>query len=143
MADTKTEEITVTVDIDAPVAKVWELWTSPEHIVHWNNASDDWHTPKTENDLRVGGGFVSSMAAKDGSVSFDFAGTYTEVEEHKKIAYELGDGRKVSIVFTEEGDVTKVTETFDAEKTNAAEMQQQGWQAILDNFKKYTEGYID
>ena len=139
MADQEHLKVTVKVDVNAPVTKVWQFWTEPEHIVHWNNASDDWHTPKTENDLRVGGSFTSLMAAKDGSVSFDFSGTYTDVEEHKKIAYELGDGRKVDITFADYGGRTEVEETFDAEQTHPAEMQQQGWQAILNNFKKYTE----
>ncbi|AMR33659.1 polyketide cyclase [Mucilaginibacter sp. PAMC 26640] len=142
MSETK-EKITVNTDINAPLGKVWELWTKPEHIVHWNNASDDWHTPKTENDLRVGGSFLSSMAAKDGSASFEFGGTYTAVEEHKKIAYELADGRQVEIIFTESDGATKIEETFDPENTHSAEMQQQGWQAILTNFKKYTENYSD
>lgn len=138
MADEK-KVITVQTEIKAPVAKVWELWSNPEHIVNWSTASEDWHTPKAENDLKVGGSFLSSMAAKDGSVSFDFTGTYTTVEEYKQIVYEIADGRKVTIDFTEEGGTTKIVESFDAEDTHPAEMQQQGWQAILDNFKKYTE----
>lgn len=135
----KNEIITVETSINAPIEKVWETWTKPEHIVHWNNASDEWHTPKVENDLRVGGSFTSRMEAKDGSVGFDYSGTYDAVEEHKYIEYTLDDNRKVKISFTPEGDKTQVSESFDAESTNPVDMQKNGWQAILDNFKKYTE----
>ncbi|WP_295124355.1 SRPBCC family protein [uncultured Chitinophaga sp.] len=131
--------ITVESTVNAPVAKVWEVWSSPEHIMRWNNASPDWHTPFAENDLRTGGKFTSTMAAKDGSMSFDFGGVYSKVELHKEIAYDMSDGRKVKVLFTQDGEGTKVTETFDPEGTNPLEMQQAGWQAILDNFKSYTE----
>ncbi|WP_316794427.1 SRPBCC family protein [Pedobacter frigoris] len=131
--------ITVENTVNAPVAKVWEAWTNPEHITKWSFASDDWHTPYADNDIRTGGKFKSTMAAKDGSMSFDFEGVYSNVEEHKLIEYAMADGRKVKITFTDEGDTTKVVESFDAENTNPIEMQQGGWQAILDNFKKYTE----
>lgn len=133
-------KITVKNTIQAPVEKVWKYWTQPEHIMNWSFASDDWHTPAAENDLREGGKFSSTMAAKDGSMSFDFGGVYTKIEEHKVIEYTLGDGRTVSIIFSEEGNATNIVETFDAETQNSVEMQQFGWQAILDNFKKYTEG---
>lgn len=133
-------KITVENTIQAPVEKVWKYWTQPEHIMNWSFASDDWHTPAAENDLREGGKFSSTMAAKDGSMSFDFGGVYTKVDEHKVIEYTLGDGRTVAITFSSEGDATKVVETFDAETQNSVEMQQAGWQAILNNFKKYTEG---
>ncbi|MFN2438133.1 MAG: SRPBCC family protein [Chitinophagaceae bacterium] len=131
--------ITVENTVKAPVEKVWKFWTEPEHIKKWNNASDDWHTPHAENDLRVGGKFVARMEAKDGSFGFDFGGIYDEVTPNKSIAYTLGDGRKVNISFTGRGNETKVVETFDPENTNSMEMQKTGWQAILDNFKKYTE----
>ena len=131
--------ITIESTIQAPVGKVWKYWTLPEHIMNWSYASDDWHTPAAENDLREGGKFSSTMAAKDGSMSFDFGGVYTKVNEHKLIEYTLGDGRKVSITFCSEGNTTKVVETFDPETENAVEFQKSGWQAILDNFKKYTE----
>ncbi|CAN5438121.1 SRPBCC family protein [soil metagenome] len=131
--------ITVEATVNAPVAKVWEYWTSPEHITQWNNASEDWHTPSATNDLREGGKFTSRMEAKDGSLGFDFWGIYDTVNVHEFIAYTLGDDRKVSIRFTTEGDVTKVEESFEAESENSIEMQQFGWQAILNNFKKYTE----
>lgn len=138
MTTTKTA-ITVESTIQAPVAKVWEYWNEPEHIKKWAFASEDWHAPKAENDLRTGGTFSTTMAAKDGSFSFDFGGVYTQVKEHKLIEYTLGDERKVSILFSSIGDATKVVETFEAEDTHPVEMQQSGWQAILDNFKKYTE----
>jgi uncharacterized protein YndB with AHSA1/START domain len=133
------KKITVETTVQAPVEKVWEYWTEPTHIKQWNSASEDWHTPIAENDLRVGGNFLSRMEAKDGSFGFDFGGTYDEVKLHEVIAYSLGDGRKVAITFKGQDQVTQVVETFDAETENSAELQQQGWQAILDNFKKYAE----
>jgi uncharacterized protein YndB with AHSA1/START domain len=132
-------QITVSTVVNAPVSTVWDRWNKPEHITQWCQASDDWHAPKADNDLRVGGSFSTTMAAKDGSFSFDFGGIYDAVTEHKQIAYTMSDGRKVNIVFEEDGNTTKVTETFDAETMNPVDMQQAGWQAILDNFKKYTE----
>ncbi len=131
--------ITVENIINAPVGKVWEYWTNPKHITKWNNASDNWHTPLAENDLREGGKFVSRMEAKDGSVGFDFGGTYDAITTNEYIEYTLDDGRIVKIFFSADGDKTKVTESIEAENTNSIEMQQDGWQAILDNFKKYTE----
>jgi len=131
--------ITINAIVNAPIEKVWDYWTTPAHIMQWNNASDDWHTPAAENDLRLGGKFSSTMAAKDGSFSFDFGGTYTAVEKHKLIEYVLEDGRKVEIQFSSNGVETSITESFDPETQNPHEMQQAGWQAILNNFKKYTE----
>jgi uncharacterized protein YndB with AHSA1/START domain len=131
--------ITVENTIHAPVAKVWEYWTKPEHITKWNNASDDWHTPRAENDLRPGGSFVSRMEAKDGSMGFDFGGVYDAVRTHEYIEYTIGDGRKVKIAFSTQGNKTNVVESFEAETINSLELQKGGWQAILDNFKKYTE----
>ena len=131
--------ITVENTINAPVEKVWAYWSAPEHITKWNNASEDWHSPRAENDLRTGGKFSARMEAKDGSMGFDFGGTYDEVKTNEVIAYTMSDGRKVVVNFTKEGDQTKVIETFDAEETNPIEMQRGGWQAILDNFKKYVE----
>ncbi|MCD2426128.1 SRPBCC family protein [Niabella pedocola] len=132
-------KITVATTINAPVEKVWAYWTEPEHIKKWNSASEDWHTPHAENDLRTGGRFSSRMEARDGSMGFDFGGVYDEVKTHEQIDYTMGDDRKVNIVFSGEGNHTAVTETFDAENTNPVDMQQAGWQAILDNFKRYTE----
>jgi len=137
----KTDPVTITVEtvVHSPVEKVWEYWTEPEHIKQWNNASDDWHTPFAENDLKVGGKFVSRMEAKDGSFGFDFSGVYDEVSVNESIAYTIGDGRKVKIVFIRQENDTRIIESFEAEETNTIEMQQAGWQAILDNFKKYAE----
>lgn len=131
--------IEIKASIKAPVAEVWKSWTSPEDIVQWGAASDDWHTTKAENDLRAGGKFLSRMEAKDGSMGFDFGGTYDEVQTNKLIDSTLGDGRKLITVFTDKGDITEVTETFEAESSNPIEMQRAGWQAILDNFKKHVE----
>ncbi|MEH7484781.1 SRPBCC family protein [Neobacillus drentensis] len=133
------EKITVKATVHAPVEKVWEYWTEPKHITKWNNASEDWHTPIAENDLTVGGKFLTRMEAKDGSFGFDFGGIYDEVKLNEVISYTMGDGRKVNITFNGQGNETQVIETFDAETTNPIEMQQAGWQSILDNFKKYSE----
>ena len=135
---TKTE-ITVESTINAPVKKVWDFWSAPEHITQWCSASDDWHAPTAENDLKTGGKFSTRMEAKDGSFGFDFGGVYDEVKTNEFIAYTMCDGRKVSVSFTADGDKTHISETFEAEDQNPAEMQHVGWQAILDNFKKYTE----
>ncbi|MCM3638876.1 SRPBCC family protein [Sporosarcina luteola] len=133
------EELTVEATVQAPVEKVWEYWTDPSHIKKWNSPSDDWHTPFAENDLRAGGKFVSRMEAKDSSMGFDFGGVYDEVKLHEVISYTMGDGRKVNIIFTDQGNETEVIETFDAETENPVEFQRQGWQAILNNFKQYAE----
>jgi uncharacterized protein YndB with AHSA1/START domain len=132
--------ITIEATVNASKNKTWKYWTEPEHIKQWAFAADTWHAPHAENDLRVGGKFTTTMAAKDGSVSFDFEGTYTEVIENELIAYEMGDGRKVKITFSEQDGVTHVVETFDPENENPLEMQREGWQAILNNFKAHTEG---
>jgi uncharacterized protein YndB with AHSA1/START domain len=132
-------KITIESTVKAPVEKVWKLWNGPEHITKWANASDDWHTPFAENDLREGGKFLSRMEAKDGSFGFDFGGVYDKVKPNELIEYTIGDGRKVIINFTGNGNETKVIETFEAEDTNPIEMQRGGWQAILNNFKKYAE----
>jgi uncharacterized protein YndB with AHSA1/START domain len=131
--------ITVEAIIQAPVAKVWEYWSKAEHIMQWCNASPDWHVPRAENDLQVGGKFVTRMEAKDGSFGFDFEGVYDEVKTNDLITYTLGDKRKVSIHFISDVNTTKLIEIFEAEDENPVEMQRDGWQAILDNFKKYVE----
>lgn len=136
----KKATITVETTVHAPVEKVWEYWTEPRHITKWSNASDDWHSPNAENDLRVGGRFLTRMEAKDGSSGFDFSGVYDEVRKNEFISYTLGDGRKVEITFISQENDTKVIETFEAENTHSIEMQEAGWQAILENFKKYSEG---
>ncbi|KHO45497.1 MAG: Activator of Hsp90 ATPase 1 family protein [archaeon GW2011_AR3] len=133
------EKITVDVVINAPIEKAWKFYTAPEHVIHWNNASDGWHTPKAVNDLRKGGKFSYRMEAKDGSAGFDFSGMYEEVRQHELIEYSLGDARKVKVIFSKSGAKTMVVVTFDAETENSVELQRKGWQAILNNFKKYTE----
>jgi uncharacterized protein YndB with AHSA1/START domain len=132
-------KITIESIISASTKKVWDYYTLPEHITKWNFASDDWHCPKAENDLRVGGKLKSRMEAKDGSFGFDFEAIYDEVINHKKISYNLTDGRQVITAFENQNGKTKVTTTFDAETQNSIELQRNGWQAILDNFKKYVE----
>lgn len=139
METTTRTKITVETTVNAPVEKVWQYFSLPAHITQWCQASPDWHAPKAENDLQTGGKFSTTMAAKDGSMSFDFGGVYTNVIPHELIEYTLGDGRTVKIVFNGKGGETKVTETFEAEDTHSVEMQQGGWQAILDSFKNYTE----
>lgn len=133
--------ITVEALVHAPIEKVWRYWTEPEHITQWNAASDDWHSPRAENDLHVGGRFTARMEARDGSSGFDFGGTYTEVVPHERIVYVMDgeDERSVEVLFQAEGDGVKVIETFDAENENSLEMQKNGWQAIIDRFKKYVE----
>ena len=131
--------ITVEVKIMADISTVWNCWTGPEHIIHWNFASDDWHCPKAENDLQTGGKFKSTMASKDGKMSFDFEGIYDEVINHKQIAYSLADGRQTLVLFESLDNQTKITERFDPENTNSEELQRAGWQSILDNFKEYAE----
>jgi uncharacterized protein YndB with AHSA1/START domain len=137
--ETANQTITVETTIQAPVEKVWQYWSAPEHITKWNQASEDWHSPRAENDLRTGGRFSTRMEAKDGSFGFDFGGVYDEVKEHEVIDYTMEDGRKVNVRFSSTGNQTKVVETFDAENTHPVDMQRAGWQAILDNFKKYVE----
>lgn len=131
--------ITIETEVKAPIEKIWEHWTEPRHIMKWCQASDDWHTTRAENDLKPGGHFVSRMEAKDGSFGFDFGGTYTTVDTHKKIEYKIGDGRNVAIDFIRQNNGYKIVEAFEAEEENPIEMQQGGWQAILDNFKKNVE----
>jgi uncharacterized protein YndB with AHSA1/START domain len=139
--ENQTKTITVETTVKAPVEKVWKYWTLPEHITKWNHASDDWHSPHSENDLRPGGKFLARMEAKDGSIGFDFGGIYDEVKTNELITYSMGDGRKVKVTFSGSGNETKVTETFDPENQNPVEMQKGGWQMILDNFKKYVESH--
>ena len=131
--------ITVQTTINAPIDKVWEFWNEPAHIKNWAFASPDWHAPHAENDLRAGGKFSTTMAAKDGSMSFDFEGEYTLVKQNEAIEYIMADGRKVEISFKETPDGVEVIESFDPETQNPEEMQRGGWQAILDNFKSYAE----
>lgn len=133
--------ITVKTVVLTSPEQVWEAFTTPAAICAWNAASEDWHTPRAENDLRVGGRFLSRMEAKDGSVGFDFTGTYTEVVPLLRIAYTMDgeDARKVTVTFTPTEGGVEVVITFEAEKENSLELQQAGWQAILDTFKRYCE----
>jgi uncharacterized protein YndB with AHSA1/START domain len=131
--------VTASATVRAHIDKVWRLWTQPKHIRQWNHASDDWHSPTADNDLRVGGKFLYRMESVDGTVGFDLSGVYDEIKTNELIAYTLEDGRHVRINFTIKGGDTRVVETFEAEDANAVEIQQSGWQAILNNFKKYAE----
>ena len=133
--------ITVETTVNAPIEKVWSAWTEPQHITKWCQASDEWHAPYAENDLKANGKFKTTMAAKDGSFSFDFTGVYTNVKTNSLIEYTMEDGRKCSILFASRGNATHISETFDPESENDVEIQRAGWQAILNNFKKYTEGF--
>jgi uncharacterized protein YndB with AHSA1/START domain len=133
-----TQRITVETKISAPIEQVWRAWNTPDDIKQWNAASDDWHTTKSDVDLRIGGAFSSRMEAKDGSMGFDFAGTYTNVVEHKLIESTFG-GRILLVEFITERDGVTVRETFDPESTHSVEQQRQGWQAILNNFKMHVE----
>jgi len=133
-------KITVETKIAAPIEQVWQAWTTPADIKQWNAASDDWHTTSSIVDLREGGSFSSRMEAKDGSMGFDFGGTYTKIIEHKRIECSFGD-RTLAVEFHTDADGVHILETFDAEPTHSEEQQRQGWQAILDNFRKYVEAH--
>jgi uncharacterized protein YndB with AHSA1/START domain len=132
-------KITITAIINAGVKKAWDYYTNPVHITKWNFADPSWQCPSASNDMRVGGKYSARMEAKDGSFGFDFEAIYDEVVEEKTFTYTMPDGRQVTVIFDGNGSQTDVTVTFDAEEQNSLEMQQGGWQAILNNFKKYTE----
>jgi len=132
-------KIKVEATINAPVEKVWQQWNAPADIMQWNTADPSWHCPSSQNDLRVNGTFKNRMEAKDGSFGFNFEGTYDKVELHRKIAYTMSDGRTVSTLFSEVDGKTIMSTTFDAEQMNDPELQQQGWQSILNNFVKHVE----
>lgn len=133
------QKITIQATITADKKLVWESYTNPKHIIHWNFASDDWHCPSASNDLRVGGSYKARMEAKDGSFGFDFEAIYTEVNEGESFTYVLADEREINVSFTELENQTEVVIIFDAENQNSVELQRNGWQAILNNFKSYTE----
>lgn len=139
MSENEKTKITIEAVVNAPIEKVWKYWNDPVAITKWNSAHPSWHCPTAENDLRVGGKISSRMEAVDGSAGFEFWGIYTEIKSHELIEYTLGDDRTVKINFSSDGSSTKIVETFEAESENPIEMQKGGWQAILDNFKKYTE----
>ncbi|RPI06830.1 MAG: polyketide cyclase [Ignavibacteriae bacterium] len=136
---TPQNSLIVEATVNAPIDKVWKLWNTPEDITKWNNASDDWHSPRAKIDLTPGGKFNVRMEAKDGSAGFDFGGVYDKITPQEYIAYTMGDGRKVEIHFTKSGSATNIVEKFEPENENTLELQQTGWQSILDNFKKYAE----
>ena len=136
------EKIRVETLVNADLKKVWEYFTTPEHVMNWNFASSDWHCPAASNNLVTGGSFSYTMAAKDGSFSFDFAGVYDEVIEKEQFTYSMADGRQVQVIFEEQDGGVLVIEIFDPESENPVEMQQAGWQMILDNFRKYTESNL-
>ena len=133
------ERITVEALVNRERSAVWMLWNEPRHIINWNFASDDWCCPRAENDLRAGGRLCNRMEAKDGSFGFDFEAIYDEVVHEAKVAYTMTDGRKAETTFEDRGDKTQITTMFDTDGENPAEMQRVGWQAILDNFKRYAE----
>ena len=133
-----TTKITVDTIINAATKKVWDYYTMPEHITKWNFAADDWQCPRAENNMKVGGKYSARMEAKDGSFGFDFEAIYSEIIERKEFTYEFG-GRTATVKFDDLGNQTRVIVSFDAENDNPVEMQKGGWQAILDNFKRYVE----
>ncbi len=131
--------ITIETTVNAPISRVWDCWTLLEHISQWAFASEGWGAAAKVNDLRVGGVFVTEMFASDGSTGFDFGGVYTAVDPHERIEYDLGDGRHVRILFSETPAGVRIVQSFDPEDENPRDYQQAGWQAILDNFRAYTE----
>lgn len=133
------ERITVQTRINAPLHIVWDLWINPDHVVNWNTASDDWHTTSAVNDFRVGGHFTYHMEAKNENKGFRYEGKYDHIVRNSSIEFTMPDGRRVHTTFREKDNMTEITETFDAESQNSAEMQREGWQAILDRFKYYVE----
>jgi uncharacterized protein YndB with AHSA1/START domain len=132
-------KIAIDTVVKANLSSVWDTWNNPEDIKQWNAAQDDWHTTRSTVDLREGGKFFSRMEAKDGSMGFDFEGTYTRVVPHNIIEYRMSDGREVKVEFVKRGDSVIVKTTFDAETENPPEMQRAGWQSISDNFGRYVE----
>ena len=133
------KQVTVETNVSADIEKVWDYWTDPKHIINWNFASPDWHCPMAENSLKVGGRFSWRMESKDGEMGFDYCGTYNNVIVNKEISHLLDDGRKVKVTFLKNGNEVTIRETFEVEDESSIEMQRQGWQNILDNFKNYTE----
>ena len=142
MIQAKAPQVTVSIDVDGEINQIWHCWISPEHITNWYFASDDWHAPRAVNDFEVGSSFLIRMEAKDASMGFDMEGVYTKIEENKSIVYKMADGREVTTLFSYERGITTVTQTFDAELENTIEVQQAGWEAILINFKIYTESLL-
>lgn len=135
----KGDKILIHASVLADIEKVWDYYTRPEHITKWNFASDDWQCPHASNDMRVGGKYLARMEAKDGSFGFDFEAVYEQIIVGERFSYTMPDGREVQVTFKDADGKTEVSINFDAETENSIELQRQGWQAILDNFKKYTE----
>lgn len=135
----KREKIIIQAIVSADIEKVWDYYTRPEHITKWNFASDDWQCPHASNDMQVGGKYIARMEAKDGSFGFDFEAVYDQILVGERFSYTMPDGRVVDVTFNDVDGKTEVSISFDAETENSIELQRQGWQAILDNFKKYTE----
>lgn len=133
------KKITVSIKVNSDIAKVWEYWTNPKHIINWNFATDEWCCPTAENDLKPEGKFSWRMESKDGSIGFNFEGIYEKIIYGELIFYKMSDGREVLVKFEQNGNEVTIKETFDAEGTNSDEQQRAGWQAILGNFKKYIE----
>jgi uncharacterized protein YndB with AHSA1/START domain len=131
-------KITLTAIINAPVSKVWDYYTQPSHITKWNFADPSWHCPSATNDMKVGGTYLARMEAKDGSFGFDFEAIYSEINEGNNFTYVFG-GRTATVSFEDDRNQTNITVSFDPEDQNPIELQRQGWQAILNNFKAYTE----
>lgn len=136
-----TAKITIQTTVFADLPKAWDYYTSPEHVTKWNFASEDWHCPSAQNDMRVGGKFVARMEAKDGSFGFDFEAVYQEIRDQAGFTYAMTDGRTVETNFEPVEGGTMITTTFDPEEQNSVEFQKQGWQAILDSYKRYTEAH--
>lgn len=132
-------KITIHATISAGIQKVWNYYTQPEHITKWNFASPDWHCPSASNDMRIGGKYTARMEAKDGSFGFEFEATYSEITENQKFVYVMPDGREVSVSINEDNHLTNITVCFDTETENPVDLQREGWQAILNNFKNYAE----
>ena len=132
-------KITIHATISAGIQKVWNYYTQPEHITKWNFASPDWHCPSASNDMRIGGKYTARMEAKDGSFGFEFEATYSEITENQKFVYIMPDGREVSVSINEDNHLTNITVCFDTETENPVDLQREGWQAILNNFKNYAE----
>lgn len=138
------KSVTVQQTIEMPLKICWHVWNHPDHIVNWYSASPDWHTPKASNEVVPGGEFCYRLAARDGSMAFDYRGSYAEVVVQEKLTFHLEDGRKVTVTFEKLDDVqTQITENFEPESINSIDIQRSGWQAILDHFKSYCEGLVD
>lgn len=135
--------ITIEINVNAPIDIVWDTWTNPKHVVKWNHASEDWHSPNASNDLKVGGKFDYRMEAKDGSFGFDFSGTYIEIEEKSLLLTKLDDDRLVHTEFSQHNGFVRIVENFEADAENTLELQREGWFAILTNYKNYTESIVN